>query len=149
MKSFLQAEMSRRSTSKKETVSPLQSIKKSRRSPRAATLTRNYVGEEKILRSLRSSDFDELYQHDGRELRSEVCASVWWLFSLLVEVRVVSPSQPQLTPLVACLAGSCGLQRVAPSGPARSPSTEIDISISLTDEKEDERSPTANRNGRT
>jgi hypothetical protein len=63
--------MSRRSARKKESVSPLQSIKRSRRTG-GASITRNYVGDERVLRSLRSSDFDEQNQHDGRELRSEV-----------------------------------------------------------------------------
>ena len=41
---------------------------------RAATpkLTRNYVGDESKLTSLRHSDFDEKTQHDCNELRAEV-----------------------------------------------------------------------------
>eukprot|EP01049_Picozoa_sp_SAG25_P027194 SAG25_NODE_14011_length_260_cov_0.639752_1_plen_37_part_01 len=34
---------------------------------RAARLARNYVGDEKVLRSLRGSDFDEHAQHDSNE----------------------------------------------------------------------------------
>lgn len=37
---------------------------------RAARLARNYVGDEKVLRSLRGSDFDEHAQHDSNELRA-------------------------------------------------------------------------------
>lgn len=38
---------------------------------RGASLTRNYVGDAKMLTELRSHDFDEQRQHDGRELRTE------------------------------------------------------------------------------
>jgi hypothetical protein len=43
-----------------------------RTTPKQARLTRNYVGDEKVLHSLRSSDLESSRQHDSRELRTEV-----------------------------------------------------------------------------
>ena len=57
-------------TKEPQSPSPLQSIKKSRRNPRANP-TRNYLGDEEILQSLRHQGFDSARQNDSRELRTE------------------------------------------------------------------------------